>query len=375
MSSSGGVGSNISPIPSTATVGTFDYYVSQKGILSGCESPRQKLSVIVVPSPNAPTVSGVSYCSGSTSVGLTSAANTGNSLLWYGLSATGGIGSSISPVPSTSSAGVFDYYVSQRETSTGCESIRSKLTVTINATPSAPVVSSVSYCTGIPANVLSGTSSSGNSLVWYGMSSTGGTGNSSAPIPITTTAGSFDYFVSQKNNSSGCESPRSKITVTVNSIPLAPIISKDNSNNLLSSSVSGNQWFVDGVLLSGATTSNIKPISSGNYTVQVTLNGCKSNFSEMYYYLISNIVNFSNGDFIRTYPNPVMNDLKFDFNINGTSNLFIDLIDINGRIILNKISINKNSNISFNYYGPGIYLLKFYNKKSKLIYTAKIIKD
>lgn len=375
MSSTGGVGSNIAPTPSTSTVGTFDYYVSQKGLSSGCESARQKLSVVVIPSPNSPSVSGISYCSGSTSVALTSTAVSGNSLIWYGLSATGGTASSNAPVPSTAVAGVFDFYVSQKVTSTGCESVRSKLTVTINATPSAPVVSSVSYCTGTTANALSGTSSSGNSLVWYGMSSTGGTRNSSAPIPMTTTAGSFDYFVSQKNNSTGCESPRSKITVTVNSIPLAPIISKDNSNNLFSSSITGNQWFVDGVLLSGATTSSFKPISSGNYTVQVTLNSCKSNFSEMYYYLISNIVNFSNGDFIRTYPNPVMNDLKFDFNLNGTLNLFIDLIDINGRIILNKIPIIKSSNISFDHYGPGIYLLKFYNKKSKLIYTAKIIKD
>ena len=375
MSSNGGVGSNTAPIPSTTTVGTFDYYVSQKGILSGCESARQKLSVIVISSPNSPSVSGISYCSGSSSVALTSTAIAGNSLIWYGLSATGGTASSNAPVPSTATAGVFDYYVSQKETSTGCESVRSKLTITINATPNAPVVSSVSYCTGTTANAISGTSTTGNSLVWYGMSSTGGIGNSSSPTPITTTAGSFDYFVSQKSNSFGCESPRSKITVSINSIPSVPIISKDNNNNLVSSSLSGNQWFVDGVLLSGVTNSNFKPVSSGNYTVQVTLNSCKSSVSNMYFYLVSNIVNFSNGDYIKTYPNPVINNIKFDFNLNGTLSLLIDLIDIKGRIILNRFPISKGSNISMKHCSPGIYFLKFYKKKGEFLYATKIIKD
>ncbi len=46
----GGVGSPTAPIPSTATAGTFYYYVTQK-ILFGCESFRKRITVNVIPTP------------------------------------------------------------------------------------------------------------------------------------------------------------------------------------------------------------------------------------------------------------------------------------------------------------------------------------
>lgn len=47
---SGGVGSTIAPLPSTAKPGIFTYYVSQK-VLFGCESFRKKITVQVHPAP------------------------------------------------------------------------------------------------------------------------------------------------------------------------------------------------------------------------------------------------------------------------------------------------------------------------------------
>lgn len=48
----GGVPNTMAPIPSTATPGSTDYYVSQK-ILFGCESFRKKITVKVLPTPSA----------------------------------------------------------------------------------------------------------------------------------------------------------------------------------------------------------------------------------------------------------------------------------------------------------------------------------
>jgi hypothetical protein len=45
---------------------------------------------------------------------------------------------------------------------------------------------------------------------------------------------------------------------------------------LTSSSVSGNQWYKDNVLLSGETNQNYIASTGGNYTVTVTENGCTS---------------------------------------------------------------------------------------------------
>lgn len=49
-SATGGIGTDIAPTPSTAVVGVFDYYVSQKALL-GCESLRKKITVNITPPP------------------------------------------------------------------------------------------------------------------------------------------------------------------------------------------------------------------------------------------------------------------------------------------------------------------------------------
>jgi hypothetical protein len=48
--STGGTGSSTAPTPSTSTIGTTAYYVSQ---ITGCESPRVQIEVIVNPPPSA----------------------------------------------------------------------------------------------------------------------------------------------------------------------------------------------------------------------------------------------------------------------------------------------------------------------------------
>lgn len=152
-----------------------------------------------------PTVSSsVAYCQGATAVALTA---TGTALKWYS-AASGGTALSSAPIPSTAAVGSTDYYVSQ--TVNGTESARAKITVTVSAVPSAPVVvAQVSYKLNETATALSAT---GSGLLWYDVAS-GGTGTTTAPKPVTTAAGSKLYYVSQTVN--GCESGRSTIEVTV----------------------------------------------------------------------------------------------------------------------------------------------------------------
>jgi hypothetical protein len=60
------------------------------------------------------------------------------SLNWYSLP-TGGTSTQTSPTPSTSTAGLTSYYVSQTIATT-CEGPRSEIIVTVNPRPTAPVV-------------------------------------------------------------------------------------------------------------------------------------------------------------------------------------------------------------------------------------------
>ncbi|MFM7016252.1 MAG: LamG-like jellyroll fold domain-containing protein [Bacteroidota bacterium] len=101
----------------------------------------------------------------------------------------------------------------------GCTYTSTKL-FTVNALPIAPTATtSVNYCLNATPAILTATASAGNTLQWY-TASTGGTASLTAPTPSTSSVGSVSYYVSQKN-STGCEGPRTTITVNVASIPVA----------------------------------------------------------------------------------------------------------------------------------------------------------
>ena len=96
----------------------------------------------------------------------------------------------------------------------GCDSIVT-LHLTINPTPAPPVVQTpVTYCQFDQPLSLSAAGS--NQLYWYN-AATGAAGNTTAPVPSTSSAGSTLFYVSQ--STAFCESPRVPITVTVNAKP------------------------------------------------------------------------------------------------------------------------------------------------------------
>ncbi len=142
-----------------------------------------------------------------------------------------------------------------------------------------PVVATTSYtyCQGATATSLSATALTANTLRWY-TQPTGGTYTTTAPVPSTTTAGTYTYYVSQANTNND-ESMRAAITVTVNALPATPVITASGSTtfctggsvDLTSSANSGNVWS------NNATTATITVNATGNYSVTVIdANGCSS---------------------------------------------------------------------------------------------------
>jgi hypothetical protein len=137
--------------------------------------------------------------------------------------------------------------------------------------------SSYTYCQGAAATALTASASAGNTLSWYDVA-TGGTALAGAPTPSTSTPGTYNYYVSQKNTN-GDESPRVSIVVTINALPLTPTITANGATSfctggnvvLTSSSTTGNTWSTN------ATTQEITVTSTGSYTVTVNdINGCSA---------------------------------------------------------------------------------------------------
>jgi len=272
---SGGIGSTVPPTPNTTIIGTTDYYVSQKNNLAGCEGPRSKITVSINDFPNAPQVSDTTFCQNITSSKLNAINTSGSALAWYGNNATGGTATISNPSAVTSDTTTKYYYVSQINSTTGCESPRAKITVKINPAPGLPTVRDTSYCNNANVDTLRVNPSTGNSLLWYGTNATGGTGNILASKPTTNIVGTFGYYVSQQTITTGCEGQRAKINVTISPLPSTPLV-RDTAycNNATSDTIrvnpsTGNSLLWYGTNANGgtATSTSVKP---STYTVGTT---------------------------------------------------------------------------------------------------------
>lgn len=389
-SSTGGTGVTTAPIPTTSVTGTTSFYVSQNN--SGCEGPRAAITVTVSSTPNSPTVNAsINYCQNATATALTA---TGTNLLWYA-AATGGTGNSSAPLPSTSSPGVTNFYVSQ--TSGTCESPRSMITVTVDALPDAPVVTpSVSYCQNAVTTALS---ASGTGLLWFS-SSSGGSGSSTAPTPSSATVGITNYYVSQAN---GCgQGPRSLITVTILPIPAVPsnltATEVTVSSARLNWTEQGGAYFNVDYRLSG--TSNWSSAASALQNNSVLLSNllqgkmydwrvsanCSSSNSMVYASSTFTTVNRNNGINglrdglgIKISPNPVTGTALIDYRVAGNGLVAISIYDMQGQtviILLNKAQVAGqyylNVTNELNKLSAGTYFLKIaQNKKSNYISFLK----
>lgn len=144
------------PLPQTFLPSVVSYFVSQT--VSGCESPRAQVDVVVNPIPSPPTVlTPVNFCLNDSSEQLLA---TGSSLLWY-LSQNGGLPEEIAPYPETGVAGTTNYYVSQ--TVNGCESSRSQSAVNVFSLPIAFAGNDTAICKN---DSLMLNASGGNSYAW-----------------------------------------------------------------------------------------------------------------------------------------------------------------------------------------------------------------
>ena len=139
-SSTGGIPDALPPNIDTSVLGSKDYWVTET--VNGCESSRSKITINILPNPDAPLVSDYQFCQNSTASALSA---TGLNLLWY-TSSTGGTGSSVAPTPSTSQVGTFSYWVSQNNGT--CESGRSEIKVKILSPPHSDSLQDTSICDG-----------------------------------------------------------------------------------------------------------------------------------------------------------------------------------------------------------------------------------
>jgi hypothetical protein len=340
--------------------------VGNKNLLTSLNTIEKLLPVV-------PVVKDTNYCFNASSDTLKAASIAGATLLWYGTNPTGGKGTNIAIKPSTDSIGTINYYLSQVITATGCEGARAKISVTIKPLPSAPIVTNATYCLGVTPSPLIATPIDGSSLIWYGSNVTGGSASATAPLPSTSIAGTFNYYVSQLSTNTGCESPRSNVIISVFDFPTAPILSRD-VNNFLVANGSSITWFKDGVQLTD-TSQKIKPSVGGFYTAKTTQNGCISALSTPYYFIVTNLINLSSSEFINLAPNPVKNHVNIDFVVKGYQRLNVDFYELStGLLKYSNKGVFAGSQLLIGQLSPGTYVVNVRSDDGKIAHKIKLVK-
>ena len=355
------IGGSTSTTLNVITSGSY----TVKATASGCESAASNAIVVTVNTiPSTPTITAggsTTFCTGGI-VTLTSNAVNGNQ--WYkdGVVISGSVGTTLN----VNSSGSYTTKV----TLGGCESAASNsIVVTVNTIPPTPTVTAggaTTFCVG-GSVILTSNAATGNQ--WYkdGVIISGST---STTLNVTT---SGSYTVKATLNH--CESLVSNaVVVTVNPVPATPTITQ-NGNQLSSSAVSGNQWYLNAGIIAGATGQNYTASTSGNYTVQVTVNNCTSAFSAAFNFVPTALPNIDVfGTQFKVLPNPVRDKVIITRSSSNITNLNIQLTDMSGRLL--KI-LNSNASrieIDMSSYASGVYIVRIEDKSTKLVGKKLLVK-
>jgi hypothetical protein len=165
----------------------------------------------------------------------------------------------------------------------------------------------------------------------------------------------------------------SSITVTVNPTPSTPTITQ-NGVVLTSSSATGNQWYLNGVLIPGATSQTYTATTNGNYTVVVTSNGCASSASAVS--TVSTVTVDENDPYLTViYPNPTNGNFTVSFNANSSEKYTLRIYNDIGQIVVSEVINNHNGAyskaIELGDKASGVYTLTLTNGKVET--TKKIV--
>jgi hypothetical protein len=207
-------------------------------------------------------------------------------IMWYE-SDTSVVGTTDVPAVYTNDPDVFTYFLTATD-STNCESEKLQVEITVNELPKQPeVVSPIMYCHEDNSKELT---AEGTLLKWY-ETITSTEALEGAPSPSTETAPNSEYFyVTQTDETTGCESFKSEINVITNENPIIEITTSLSNGMWIckgrnlplqvnsSTSIQQTKWYLDGTIAPAHNADTAFVTKPGSWSVQVTdLNGCKGN--------------------------------------------------------------------------------------------------
>ncbi|UOQ54754.1 T9SS type A sorting domain-containing protein [Hymenobacter cellulosivorans] len=309
----GGTFSSTSGLSLNATTGTINLAASTPGTytvtysVSGTCPSSVTASVTITAAPVATfSYAAASYCTSGTNptavIPATSTAGTFSSTAGLSINATTGAINLATSTPGT-------YTVTNTVAAAGgCSAVTATTTVTITAAPVANFsYAAGTYCAGstgtVAATLASGASAGTfSSTTGLSLNATTGAVNLTASTPGTYTV------TNTVAASGGCAAVTSTATITITPTPARPTITVQYNGSvttLTSSAATGNQFYLNGVAIAGATGQSYVINSAaqyGTYTVVTTTGGCAS--APSIALVVSSSVKPLAGSSLSVYPNP-----------------------------------------------------------------------
>jgi acetyl esterase/lipase len=237
-------------------------------------------------------------------------------------------------------------------------------TVTVNQTPAINITGNTNICKGDTIELIA------NGADTYLWNNTSIVSNPQQASIQTWPQQNTTYIVSG-TSSDNC-SASAQWTVTVNPLPIAPIITKLDTILFIPQQYQTYQWYIDGNMVGGANTNTILISQTGTYTVQVGQGlGCYI-YSYPYTVQHASISEWIN-DQINIFPNPFDGYITIQ-NI-PSGNYSGNIVALTGQHIYSFQSNTVDGNLYLKMEGlaPGIYLLTLRNTTNGSEFRKKII--
>ncbi len=218
--------------------------------------------------------------------------------------------------------------------------------VTNPVSPSVSISGSTTICEGLIASFATSASYAGSSPTYQWTLNGSNVGTNSTSYSYSPTTGDIIGVTLTSSNTCVTSSTAmaNPLTMTVNPIPVAATISQ-NANVLTSSSSTGNQWYLNGTLIAGATSQNYTATQNGTYTVVVTSGGCSSAVSVgSVMNGIAAIVELDPYVF-SIFPNPSQGDFSVSFKANLDETYKLKVFNESGQLVYEDAIDNQNGQI------------------------------
>jgi len=364
------------------TAGTRNISVNYSNAL-GCAAVVPANITVTVNSTPVPIISGPSQlCQGSTGITYSTQLNYID-YLWTvsaGGTITSGVGTNVITV-NWNDAG--SQSVSAEYTNTlGCQSESPTVfAVLVDPKPAnaGVVLGSATVCAGaIEVVYTTAPIQLATSYLWTlpaGATIATGANTRTIKVNFAANASSGIIKVSGVNDCGpGVSSPN--FNVVVNPMPPTPVITQ-HGDTLTSSANTGNQWYLDGVIIPGATEKQHVAVYSGNYTVVVTLTGCSSLPSNAILVLPVSVNLHEANQSFDIYPNP--NKGVFDIKVDNlkSGDYTIGIYNNLGSRIWQKENVSINgtysSHVILNESPAGVYMVILRNKTNSIVKKMIIV--